>query len=195
MFNGYDKQIDSSKVIFLDVDDTIADTRGGVYDYYVNSTGAAPNVGINVIDKNYSAFCTMWSDEQIQNIFTKPHQLYTNFVKPIPGAKEGVKALLDMGYDIRVVTLQSPSGVPAKHNWIERYFPELLDKVCYISDIHGNKDIFVGHAIIDDDHKNIKNSRCDKKILIDVYKQYPAMVNEKTYASSWKEVVKILGGK
>ena len=64
--------------------------------------------------------------------------------------KRSCKAL-KAGYDIKVVSLNFPQSVLYKHMWVERHFPELVDNVIILTSAKTNKDIFKGHAIIDDD--------------------------------------------
>ncbi|KAJ7630530.1 hypothetical protein FB45DRAFT_915794 [Roridomyces roridus] len=41
----------------------------------------------------------------------------------VPGAREGIQALRDMGYNLVIVTARSPEVADASWQWVEKYFP------------------------------------------------------------------------
>lgn len=176
-------------IIFIDIDDTLADTRRAVYDLYVAITGDIM-ANINTKTKRYNDFCPKWTDDDIEHLFKNGYTLYGN-AKPLPGAVEGVKTLLDRGYDVRIATMHASRGMEAKHDWIEKYFPELEDKIYYIDYRLSNKDVFRGYAIIDDDLKNIKTNQSAKPILLDVYNIYSDLEGY-IKCKSWNEVLTLL---
>ena len=174
-------------IIYVDVDDTIADTRRGVHEIYKTSTGMEAG-DIKCKSKRYSSFCPAWDDAMIEQIFKNPGKLY-DIVKPMPGADKAIKELMSKGYDVRVVTLQSAEGVLEKEKWIRKYFPALSDKVYYITNVNNNKDVFSGKSIIDDDYKNIEGNSSCMPILLDIYGIYENKKFNENYASSWQEAV------
>lgn len=42
---------------------------------------------------------------------------------PVPGAREGVQALKDMGYKLVIVTARTADVADASWEWVEKYFP------------------------------------------------------------------------
>lgn len=175
-----------NKIIFIDVDDTIADTRKGVHEIYTHITGVrAGDIGVK--SKMYADFCPGWTDAEIEKIFETSIELYKR-VKPIPGAVKAVEVLIERGYDVRLATMHKISGVPAKQEWIEKYFPVLKDKVYYMDTSVGNKDIFKEFGIIDDDLKNIKNNQSGLPILLDIYNIYPDS-QDYIRCKTWEQVL------
>ena len=183
MFNK--RTSNNNNVIFIDIDDTLCDTRGAFAEIYTEITGE-PVDKMNVRD--YEDMCPLWTqDEEVAKIFQHGKDLYAK-AKPMPGAKEGVAKLLKEGYKIKVVSLNFPQSVYYKHMWVERHFPELVDDVIILTSAKTNKDIFKGHAIIDDDLKNIKNNPSTYPILLDFYCIYEDLDYPHKY-NSWKDIV------
>lgn len=182
---------ENRKIIFVDVDDTLADTRAAVAALYKEITGDEPlDVRIKG-SKKYYEFCPLWEDSHVSKLFRSSKEIYEKAV-PLNGAVEGIKYLLDKGYDVRVVTMHSPESVIYKHKWLEKYFPELESKVYYVDWRTKNKDVFNGYAIIDDDIKNIKTNKSNMPILLDYYGIYDGVVLNHDICKTWNEVVKKL---
>ena len=175
----------AKKIIFIDIDDTLADTRRAVYNLYVEVTGDASG-SINTKSKRYTDFCPTWTDEQVSDLFKTGYTLYEK-VECIPGAKEAVNELIKRDYDVRIATIHVATGVPAKQEWIDKHFPMLSEKVYYINSTNANKDVFEGHSIIDDDLRNIKNNKSIKPILLDFYGIYDN--TRVIQCKTWKEVL------
>jgi len=67
----------------------------------------------------------------------------------MPGAKEAVKKLLDMGHDLFIATTppwSHPSAWGQKRNWVEKHFPALKRKMV----LTHRKDLLIGDILIDD---------------------------------------------
>lgn len=48
---------------------------------------------------------------------------WTHDIGPIPGAREGLQALKDMGYRLIVVTARTKDNADKTRMWIDRHFP------------------------------------------------------------------------
>lgn len=176
------------QIILIDIDDTLANTRQAVFDLYVDATGDKSG-NINVEDKQYVAFCPLWTDEEIEKLFYNGYVLYDR-VQPMPMAQKAVTALEERGYDVRIATLHTAHGIPAKQAWVDKHFPTLSNKVIYINDTLGNKDIFKEYALIDDHYKNIKTNKSAIPILLDIYNVYRSMDRDSCIiCKSWAEVM------
>lgn len=188
MFNTTTKN--GKKAIFLDVDDTIADTRAAIARIYESVTGDMTKSIFDTKSKKYCDFCPLWTDEEIGVLFTLGTEVYEE-AQPILGAVEGVKYLIDKGYDIYITTMNHPLSIADKQKWIEKYFPDLKDKVYYIHWDIPNKDVFEGYAIIDDDVKNVATNNSYKPILLDFYGLYEKdfIPRDVIYCKNWKEVM------
>ena len=67
----------------------------------------------------------------------------------MPGAKEAVKKLLDMGHDLFIATTppwSHPDSWGQKRNWVEKHFPALKRKMV----LTHRKDLLIGDILIDD---------------------------------------------
>lgn len=170
-------------IIFIDVDDTLCDTRGAVAQLYREFFGERP-LSLSVKSKRYGDFCPKWSDEDIENLFKGNSRLY-DIAVPIEGAIDAVKRLERIGYDLRIVTFNHALGISKKQEWIDKFFPTLSNKIYYLTMGLYNKDVFEGYAIIDDDMKNILSNKSTHRILLDVYNIYS--VGEKS--SNWNDVL------
>ncbi len=178
-------------IIFIDVDDTIADTRAAIAQLYYRETGKRPLSPRSTKTKRYCDFCPLWSDAKIAELFEEGQKIY-NVAEPLRGAVEGVRNLIQKGYDVRIVTMHSPKSIKYKHAWLERYFPELQNKVYYVDWNIGNKDVFVGYSIIDDDLKNIAHNESRYPILLDFYDIYSEQETRGIVCKSWEEIIKKL---
>ena len=180
MFDNY-----NNNIIFIDIDDTICDTRKAFGELYTEITDK-PLGPINV--RHYRDMCPGWTDDnEIKVIFKNGGEVYRK-AKPVEGAKEAIAKLQLKGYKIKLVSLQFADSAWAKQKWINKYFPELKDDVILLTSMNTNKDIFKGHAIIDDDFKNIKTNGSRFPILIDIYDIYKDLDYKHKYRS-WKEIV------
>lgn len=175
------------KIIFIDIDDTLANTRQGVYNLYLELTDDATG-NINIKTKEYLDFCPKWEKKDLDLIFKNGYTLYDK-IKPLPGAVEGVKALIAKGYDVRIATIHTATGIPAKQLWIDKHFPSLSKKVYYINSTEVNKDIFKEYGIIDDDIKNIHTNESALPVLIDFYNIYSATNEIEHKCRNWNEVI------
>lgn len=174
------------KIIFIDVDDTLADTRQAVHKMYTKITGDLPK-DIKTKSKIYADFCPRWEDEDVAKLFENGIILYET-IQPLPGAVRAVDELSKRGYDVRIVTLNPPSSVDAKHKWIEKHFPMLAEKVYYVDWRMKNKDVFKEYALIDDDMKNIRTNKSGVPILLDFYNIYPEE-KDCIKCSTWEQVL------
>jgi 5'(3')-deoxyribonucleotidase len=109
------------KVLFIDMDDTLADFGGhGIF----NKLG------------------------YVEEVHMYEFGFFKN-LKPIDGALVAVRALIKMGFDVQILTqpvAQSPHSYSEKAQWLAMWFPELVTKMNMVQD----KGIAKGHYLIDD---------------------------------------------
>lgn len=108
------------KVIYLDMDDVIADFFNSAKDK------------TNTVDEGL--------------MYT--HDFFFN-LKPVSGAVSNVRRILNLGFDVWILTQPLANWAPSyseKVRWINIHFPELTNKIIMTQD----KGLMVGHYLIDD---------------------------------------------
>jgi 5'(3')-deoxyribonucleotidase len=121
--------MDKKKIIFIDMDDTIADFDG--------------------VFKEAGVPC---NEFEVHKMY-EPGFFFK--LKPLPGALAGVRALMRLGYDIHILTqpvAESAHSYSEKVQWISLHFPDLVSKVHMTQ----NKGLFVGDYLIDDNERKWK---------------------------------------
>lgn len=109
------------KVLYIDMDDTIADFLGHSVFEKVDGKDVTPMFEIG----------------------------FFRSLKPIDGALWAVRALIQMGFDVQILTqplAHSPHCYSEKVQWIGMWFPELIEKINMVQ----NKGLLRGHYLIDD---------------------------------------------
>jgi 5'(3')-deoxyribonucleotidase len=117
------------KIVYVDMDDTIADFAG-----HPHFMGEAPN------------------ELSVSKMYEPGFFLSLGV---IPGAHEGVRALIRMGFDVQILTqpvAESPHSYLEKAQWIGKHFPDLIFKIHMTQD----KGQFTGDFLVDDNEKKWK---------------------------------------
>lgn len=112
-----------NKLIYIDMDDTLADFRG--------------HPSLEEQDPLHLDVSPMYE----QGFFFS--------LKPVKGSLKAVRSLLNLGYDVHVLSqpvANSPHSYIEKVQWVAVWFPELLGKIHFTQD----KGLFVGDYLIDD---------------------------------------------
>lgn len=116
------------KILYLDMDDTLADFIGSEELLVVGTTAT--------------------------NCPRKPMEMYNKGffrnLKPIQGAKEAVAKIIQSGlyevYILSVPVFDSPQSYSEKAEWIAEHYPELAKKMVLTQE----KELCIGHYLIDD---------------------------------------------
>jgi hypothetical protein len=86
--------------------------------------GAAPPRFVNQ-DANHFSQNPFWGTPQ--ETFEKVAEFYRTdsifHAIPVPGAREGIQSLKDMGYKLVIVTARIAEVADASWEWVEKYFP------------------------------------------------------------------------
>ncbi|KAF9458334.1 hypothetical protein BDZ94DRAFT_1270879 [Collybia nuda] len=64
--------------------------------------------------------------EKVKDFYTTP-LLYNT--RPVPGAREGVQSLRDMGYRLVIVTARAQDHVDKSWEWVDKNFPGIFDSI------------------------------------------------------------------
>ena len=180
-----------NKIVLIDVDDTIANTRQAILDYYRAKTGDLSTSLASCRSYWYTDdLCPLFTKEQAEQAFEDP-ELF-KILKPIEGAKEVVEHLQRKGFDVRICTLHSAKGIILKDVWLNYHFPSVKSRH-YSTSVKGNKDVFNAYSIIDDNVKNINTSPCEVPILLDFFELQQSNVYDKgdkrIRVKNWNEII------
>ncbi|KAJ3882386.1 hypothetical protein F5051DRAFT_394724 [Lentinula edodes] len=119
----------SRPVIAVDLDDVLSQTNAEVARWHNEQYGT--NMTLNDFYYYYYWKNPYWGGlhETHQKVrdFYASMQLYN--AAPVTGAREGVKALHDMGFKLIVVTARSSDVKEESWDWINQWFPGLFDSV------------------------------------------------------------------
>ncbi len=172
------------KVLFLDMDDVMADTAMAflkVYNAHFKTSYTKESIKQG----------TVWEDEIVKNyreirgVIFKP-----GFFRAIPvmlGAPEVVEALNDK-YDVFVASaaMEFPISLKEKHDWLNEYFPFIHWKNMIMC---GDKSILKGDILIDDHLKNLSVFDGRAVLFDGIHNQH---VEGYERVNNWAEVGKLL---
>lgn len=112
-------------------------------------------------------------------------------VKPLPGAVETVRKLIDDGHKVMVCTASHHDTVGLKMNHVLfRYFPYLTYDNLIIT---YHKEYIMGDVLVDDGPHNFKNRNGHKILFTAPHNRlYDAEANGLVRANSWSEVYEMI---
>ncbi|KIK71372.1 hypothetical protein GYMLUDRAFT_33525 [Collybiopsis luxurians FD-317 M1] len=121
----------SGPVIACDLDDVLCQTNAAVAQWHNEEYGT--NMTLDDFYYFYYWKNPYWGSLQetykkVRNFYATT-QLYDAI--PVPGAREGVQALHDMGFKLIIVTARSQEVKEETCKWVDRWFPGLFDSVIY----------------------------------------------------------------
>ncbi|KAJ7293759.1 hypothetical protein C8J57DRAFT_1269922 [Mycena rebaudengoi] len=110
-------------VIAVDLDDVLSQTNSMIAKWHNEKYGTA-------MDLSLFYYYYYWKNPfwgTAKETFEKVTQFYSTDTifraPPVPGAREGVQSLKDMGYNLVIVTARSPDVADSTWEWVEKYFP------------------------------------------------------------------------
>ncbi len=112
-------------------------------------------------------------------------------VRPIPGAPEGLKKLVDEGHDVYIVTATPYESVREKlEDVLFRWFPFLTWKKVIIA---ANKQLIRGDVLIDDGVHNLENGDFIRILMTAPHnRDYDAEANGMIRVHGWEEIVDVI---
>ena len=147
--------------ILIDMDDTIEGLLPAWVEYLNNRYGTTVSPD-DVKEWDITKAFPELSEHQVFEPF-----LFESFwenVKPLPGAQEVIKRLMDDGHDVYIVTSTCYKIIEMKMDKVLfKYFPFIDHKKLIIT---YNKQLLLGDVMIDDAPHNLIGG-CYKKLLID----------------------------
>jgi 5'(3')-deoxyribonucleotidase len=178
----------SNKIIYVDVDDTVADTRMAIVRYYRQFTGDKSTDFLMKTDYDFSPLCPQWTPERMRQAFMDP--VFFSCLKPFPGARNGIDYLLSKGYDVRFCTAHRPEGEMLKRAWCREVFPKV--KKIIVTEPFKGKDEYEGYAFIDDGTYNLVNNKSQIRILFDIYEMLSCDDKDIIRVTDWSQVEEFL---
>lgn len=175
-------------VIAIDVDNVICNLQ---------------EVVIDLFNKRYGSHYAMedFTEYDIMNILPTQDAMVMkdmygeaglyNKVKPMPGAQEALKKLMNLGHQVYLVTAAIPKTYGEKVAFIQRFFP-------YIDESHivcmSHKWMFKCDIMIDDNMQTILTKPYYHRICFD--RPWNRDVNDWTYdihrCTNWGEIVEVV---
>ena len=136
-------------VLAIDVDNVICNLQEVIVDSFNKRFGS--NYTLNDFIK-YDVLNVLPTQDAVvmQNMFDE-HGLYDK-VRPIPGAQEALRKLINMGHQVYLVTNALPNTYAEKIAFIQRYF-DFIDKSHIVSMKH--KHLFKCDIMIEDNLDNL----------------------------------------
>ncbi|KAF7975761.1 hypothetical protein HWV62_44405 [Athelia sp. TMB] len=141
----------SGPVIAVDLDDVLCQTNQALskyYYYWKNPHWGTPTECFRKVNEFYAC----------DAIFK---------ANPVPGAREGVQALRDLGYRLVIVTARMKAIRDSSWDWIQEHFPDLFDSIICTGQFEDSAALKEGHEMIT---KLTKHDVCvslGAKLLID----------------------------
>ncbi|KAK7041678.1 hypothetical protein VNI00_008967 [Paramarasmius palmivorus] len=119
----------SGPVIAVDLDDVLSQTNLEVANWHNEHYGTD-------MDLSKFYYYYYWKNPYwggLEETFEKVRDFYATRrifeAKPVPGAREGIQALHDMGFKLIIVTARSPENHEDSWKWVEKWFPGLFHSV------------------------------------------------------------------
>ncbi|KAJ7693618.1 hypothetical protein B0H17DRAFT_1009900 [Mycena rosella] len=110
-------------VIAVDLDDVLSQTNRMIAQWHNDKFGSQMTL-------EHFYYYYYWKNPYwgtVKETFDKVKDFYSTDAifqaLPVPGAREGVQALRDMGYTLVIVTARMPDVADASWEWVEKYFP------------------------------------------------------------------------
>lgn len=144
--------------VILDVDDVLTGTNDKVVDTY-NSEHEDKISRKDIIRFRYTECPNI--KHKITHYFERPG--FFADLEPAEGVIEGVKRLIDEGYDVVFATATCRQGARDRIEWLIKHFPFIPEKNISII---GRKDIITGEWFLDDCVDNIVTNKCVNRIIM-----------------------------
>ncbi|KAF8634445.1 hypothetical protein AX15_000894 [Amanita polypyramis BW_CC] len=119
----------SKPVIAVDLDDVLSRTNEAIAKWHNDEYGT--DMDLSTFYYYYYWKNPFWGTpkETMEKVakFNSTDRMYD--AQPVPGAREGLQALNDMGYRIIVVTARTKNEAGRSWKWVEKHFPGMVEKI------------------------------------------------------------------
>lgn len=146
--------------ILIDMDDVLEDLLGAWVKALNEKfgTSVAPS---DVVTWELEPYFPGLTRQDLYSVFRTPG-FWLN-LEPRPGAVDAVNKLLDLNYDVKIVTAATPESAFEKSEWLKKWLPRIPWEDVIIT---SNKQLIRGDVLIDDGVHNLIGGKY-RKILVD----------------------------
>ena len=175
-------------IILVDMDDTIEQLLQAWVDGVNKKYGRSASCD-DITDWNVSKAFPGLSWEEVYTVPIEPG--FWGRVLPIPGAVEGLKALIDRGHEVYIVTATYYESVEEKmKDLLFRYFPFLSWSQVILT---GRKQLIRGDVLIDDGIHNLEGGDYRKILFTAAHNRfYDAEAHGMIRVNTWEEAVEVI---
>ncbi|WVO22348.1 uncharacterized protein IAS62_003678 [Cryptococcus decagattii] len=137
--------------IAVDMDDVLCQTNATIVQMHNELFGLDPPLTLDDFENYLYWMNRGWGNpEETVSMVSKLYQngLYMR-APPVPGAKEALQKLKDMGYCLIIITARSESQREGTEDWIMEYLPDIFDEIHFtgaFQDLEPTKEEHEGHA-------------------------------------------------
>ncbi len=174
--------------ILIDMDDTIEHLLPAWVEFLDNEHGldVKPN---DITEWDITKFFPTLTDDQV--FAPLLNEYFWDTVKPIPGATETIKKLIDDGHKVYIVTASRPGTLELKLNKVLfKYFPYLSYENVIVA---FNKQMIIGDVMIDDAPFNLIGGRFVRLLMDSPANAYfKAKENGIIRVRDWEQIYKII---
>ncbi len=177
--------------ILVDMDQVLAQWAERFLEWFNHDKGTSHTMD-DLLHWDMGVNLDLDNDDYMRSIMRCPEFWDLN---PVPGAIEGMKALIDAGHDVLIVSAVPRCAAGAAYHgklqWIRKHMPFFnLDNFMAVQ----RKDLIEGDILIDDNVKNIENFlKKGKKTIVAHYMWNRNCVASKR-AYDWDEIIQDVKG-
>ncbi|KAK2461680.1 hypothetical protein APHAL10511_006143 [Amanita phalloides] len=126
---GISALIPNKPVIAIDLDDVLSQTNKAVAEWHNRHYNT--QMDLSTFYYYYYWKNPFWGPRKatMEKVVKFYAADWTQDIEPVPGAKEGLHALKDMGYRLIVVTARTKDNAEKSRLWIEKHFPDMIERI------------------------------------------------------------------
>lgn len=173
--------------ILVDVDDVLDDLTNA----WVNAVNVKYGMNVKPDDIKSWDIETYFDGLSRNQVFSPLHKEYFwDDLKPIEGAQEYLKRLIDDGHTVVLVTSSHPNTVKFKYDFLVKYFPYIAFRDIIFT---SRKQMVKGDVLIDDAPHNLEGGEYAKILMKAPHNSlYDAEANGMQRADNWEQIYSII---
>jgi len=174
--------------ILVDMDDVLEGLVGAWVDYLNLKYGTQVRAE-DIVEWNVDEYFPSLTHKQVHGVLKE--RAFWDAVKPLHGAQEGLKRLIDAGHEVYIVTNSHYKTVaPKMERVLFKYFPYLKWSQVILT---AHKQMVRGDVLIDDGIQNLEGGEYEK-ILMDAphNHEYNAEANGMYRVCNWDDILNVI---